>query len=525
MRFPISKTIIDINTGAVIVGAVGTVRLAGTATAATIYAASSGGSAIASSQVTSNSRGEVEFWVDTVDYSTSSLFDIYVTATNYNPFTIDNLSVNMTKTPITYVENYLPAGYVTDGSVDYTTQIQSAITAGKEIVLPAGTFIISTTLNLRGYRHLRGMGRANTVLKADATNLTGFIIKCDESSTSDWFPYSRVSDLSLDGNSSTNCLGGIYAEFITRWEFERIEMYGFYKTTAIGLQLDHAYQVAIRDCYIRMGSTGAGKKGTACFQVGASTADAIHTTHITIDNCLAQYSGTGFFLSALGAVGDEFTIRQCASGNHDYGIRVQDNYRSVRIENTLIENTSINGIRITTATTLNIKGVTLEAIRLYENTIGVYTDQVEDLRIHQLQFKGDDAGGHTMFSLNNAQRITFGPYTNEGTAYDTVIAGGSIDPRVTNLAQNDVTPTVAVGGNRHTFITQNTNPTTITSFTNGVSGQEITIIFNDANTTIDFTGTTLKGNAGADFTGAAGDVMTGVYNGTNWYFQVHDNTP
>ena len=35
----------------------------------------------------------------------------------------------------------------------------------------------------------------------------------------------------------------------------------------------------------------------------------------------------------------------------------------------------------------------------------------------------------------------------------------------------------------------------------------------------------LKGNAGADFVGAAGDVMTGVFDGTNWYFNVQDNTP
>ena len=40
--------------------------------------------------------------------------------------------------------------------------------------------------------------------------------------------------------------------------------------------------------------------------------------------------------------------------------------------------------------------------------------------------------------------------------------------------------------------------------------------------TVDFTGTTLKGNAGADWVPVAGDALVGVYNGTNWYCQIID---
>ena len=93
------------------------------------------------------------------------------------------------------------------------------------------------------------------------------------------------------------------------------------------------------------------------------------------------------------------------------------------------------------------------------------------------------------------------------------------------LVLNDSTPTVSLGGRRHVFKTQSTFATTITALDDGVAGQEITVIFNDANTTIDFTGTNLKGNGGVDFAGAPGDVMTGVFDGIDWHFQVHDNTP
>jgi len=421
------------------------------------------------------------------------------------------------------LREFLPVGFVTNGSVDYSTEIQACITAGKRIFIPAGIWLCEN-LNVRGYRNIRGAGRANTILKIPVSS-TNWLINSSDGASGGWLPYSSITDLSIDGNNSTTALGGIYAEFITQWLFERVTMYGFYNSAAVGLWLNHAYQMAIRDCYIRMGSAGAGKKGEACFKLGATTADPVHTTHITYDNCLAQYSGTGFLLAAMGNRGDQFTIRQCAAGNHDYGIRVQDFYRSVRIENTLIENTSVNGVRVTTATPYNIHNIRLEDLTMYENTVAVYTDQVDGLSMDKLRFAGDDAGGHTAFCIVNTKRVELGTYNVEDTAYDTIVAASTIDPRMPNLDLDDATPSVAVGGKRQSFKTQSVNPTTITAFDDGVAGQEITILFVDSNTTIDFTGTNLNGNGGADFVGAIGDVMTGVFDGTDWYFQVHDNTP
>lgn len=430
---------------------------------------------------------------------------------------------NITGAPELDLREFLPAGFVTDGSVDYSSEIQACISAGKRIFIPAGTWLCEN-LNVRGYRNIRGAGRGNTVLKIPASS-TSWLINSSDGATGAWLPYSSISDLTIDGSSSTTALGGIYAEFITQWNFERITMYGFFNPAAVGLKLDHVYQTAIRDCNIRMGSAGAGKKGVACFQIGASTADPVHTTHITFDSCLAQYSGTGFFLSACGNRGGNMTIRTCAAGNHDYGIRIQDFYREVLVENSLIENTSVNGVRITTATACNIHNVRLEELTMYENTTAVFANNVDGLGMDKLRLVGDDAGGHTAFYITDVKRLELGTYNVEDTAYGTIVAAGSIDPRMPNLTLNDATPSVAVGGRRQSFKTQSVNPTTITAFDDGAVGQEITVIFNDANTTVDFTGTTLKGNGGVDFTGAVGDVMTGVFDGTNWYFQVHDNTP
>ncbi len=92
---------------------------------------------------------------------------------------------------------------------------------------------------------------------------------------------------------------------------------------------------------------------------------------------------------------------------------------------------------------------------------------------------------------------------------------------INTITDADATPSVKGGT---VFVTANTAPTTITDFDDGVIGQQITVIIGDANTTIDFTGTNLKGNVGVDWTPTANDHMTCIYDGTSWYCDISDNT-
>ena len=71
-------------------------------------------------------------------------------------------------------------------------------------------------------------------------------------------------------------------------------------------------------------------------------------------------------------------------------------------------------------------------------------------------------------------------------------------------ADGDTTPTVA---NAATLTTANTGATTITNLDDMVKGQEVLLIANDINTTIDFTGSSLKGNGGVDLALASGDAV------------------
>lgn len=96
------------------------------------------------------------------------------------------------------------------------------------------------------------------------------------------------------------------------------------------------------------------------------------------------------------------------------------------------------------------------------------------------------------------------------------------DYGVGTLTADSATP--AVSSRKKIFKTANVNPTTITALTGGFTGQRIVVIINDAVTTIDFSGTTLKGNAGVDWSPGSGDWMECIFDGTNWYCSVHDTT-
>lgn len=94
------------------------------------------------------------------------------------------------------------------------------------------------------------------------------------------------------------------------------------------------------------------------------------------------------------------------------------------------------------------------------------------------------------------------------------------EPLIQSFTSGDTTPSVA---GHDLYKTANSGATTISDFDDGRVGQRITVIIDDANTTIDFTSSGLKGNESADWSPADGDHMTCVYDGTHWLCNVSDN--
>ncbi len=70
------------------------------------------------------------------------------------------------KGPWVDIRAYLPAGYVTDGSIDYYTQIQAAFTAGagKHVHIPYGTYKTSAHIDVASGTLVTGMGRGSKII-------------------------------------------------------------------------------------------------------------------------------------------------------------------------------------------------------------------------------------------------------------------------------------------------------------------------------------------------------------------------
>ena len=108
--------------------------------------------------------------------------------------------------------------------------------------------------------------------------------------------------------------------------------------------------------------------------------------------------------------------------------------------------------------------------------------------------------------------IEYGEPTRQIRIIADEVVSGEVPATFTD---GDTSPSVGVPNKL--FKTANTAATTISTFDDGYVGQEITIAFTDANTTIDFTASSLKGNAGVDWTPAANDCMRCIYDGTDWF--------
>lgn len=115
--------------------------------------------------------------------------------------------------------------------------------------------------------------------------------------------------------------------------------------------------------------------------------------------------------------------------------------------------------------------------------------------------------------------IEFDTWIQMFTEYIRIMFKGKLS-EVIEFTDADATPDV---GNGNFFKTANTGATTITMFDGGTNGQIINVLIGDANTTIDFTGTNLKGNGGIGWAPNANDHMVCVYDGTNWLCDTSNN--
>lgn len=266
----------------------------------------------------------------------------------------------------------------------------------------------------------------------------------------------------------------------------------------------------------------------------------VNISNVSMMNCIRSGSGTdycGLILSGCDNVKiDGLNLRNDTGHESDYGW-ILTNCTNVNIYGFYIEGTNSHAIYMTGT---NI-GVSIRDGRITKTGVSDNSKASILLCATLMQISGLYMGSSSSYSdyaLDPSSLPDPCWFVFEKCSVDaypsgiwdvSAIPSNSVDRTVVRdlelggglktFTANDATPSVALGGDF--YQTNNSSSTTITMLDNGYVGQEVHILINDANTTVDFTGTNLKGNNGADWTPASGDWMVCKFNGTNWYCEVH----
>lgn len=328
----------------------------------------------------------------------------------------------------------------------------------------------------------------------------------------------------IDNDSYDNVGSGIAMGADDPGQYEKaiIALNRCHGNTFHGIQSDastdsdytHLLLIALNQCYENDGSGIYGLRNR----------DSVYAVNMCWNNN-ADASGTGSGIQldlnkrVIAAMNMCFDTRSGAARTQSSGLRAVAQTNALDVEDLSVvlnhcNNNLTTGIDLQNSGSGTIAG--LLAACNYTNDNGTNGLQVVDSaagNITEVTVVGNHASGNGTSDLRvdppdaviEANRFSLSP---AGTMRLTFTSG-------------DTTPSVK---GRRFFRTNNGSATTITFFDDGVSGQEIVIQILDANTTIDFTGTNLLGNAGADWSPANGDWMTCVFDGSKWYCDVVDVT-
>jgi len=455
---------------------------------------------------------------------------------------------------------------------DSTAAITAALATGKNVFLPLGYYKWTggVTMNKVG-QQLIGSGTTDAtgtsvagtcLVKASGTGACLTLTQTDN----------RVDGITFDGNSLAG--NQLYVHGTKYSEFSNLGFIGQGGTDYAVLVDATANLNSYRNLSFADGCYGDLKVDGALYQDFYSLRGGSVTSNTAIDlGASTQTSGINFYGTYMegkilcsgnassirfnGLQQEAVTATQCfqVAGSEDVSITDWRMTRGASTSNiididTAAINVRIKGWHVRDTASLAAQGqlgidggcfqISIEDVDVYSNnafTWGMTSTVSSSISMKNVNSRSGGAGTVTIkgtyVTLENsnfavafsagADQLTLtnvsGAITRtNATALACVNCSGDTSP-VTTLTANSTTPSVAMAarGVVTMFKTANSAPTTVSSFTNATTGMTIQVNVNDANTTIDFSGTTLKGNAGSDWSPALNDSMQCTYDGTNWY--------
>lgn len=446
-----------------------------------------------------------------------------------------------------------------DDTTDDIIAIQSAINAFGTYPFPgrvnlgSGNFKVSTAISLKSYVYLVGAGPYNTEIKAYDLGASYNLIEVGTPNqyvtrVDSW----GIENLSINGRGSLaagiilthahyagvfdnvdirNCTYGLDTDYSYSNHF------GYIKSTnntshnvrirnqSNGLSIDHLYAASTTASIYNVEITG-GAQDVIIHALGIE--GNAGTAMLYIHNVVGTVI-TGLYLESTATLSGSQLVQIGGDNEDTRNISIIGG-----IINNYLTNSAKNVINIGATGTGNTSTIKFEGIYSTASeaawagvhaNIGTGSQAVNNVTIENCTLTGTASipiklGIHASYirDINNTY-----PYGTEdissGTYYQ--FYRNIVSQSISIFTVNSASPSVSAG---NLFRTANTAPTTINDITAVRIGQKFIVLIQDAFTTIDFTGTPLKGNGGVDWSPSNGDWMECIFDGTNIYCSVHDTT-
>jgi len=415
------------------------------------------------------------------------------------------------------VSEFFPGWWGTFNATTFQAACNAAESAGGgSIKLRQGTFDFSTEIEIPLLVGIQGAGKGATTLNYTGSGIALSMDRSDESGDG-WL--NKLSDFKLMGNDTGTV--GIYMEGTRHSIIENVDIRDF--TTAgvemvpctspsVQTNLNTLRNVNIYGCGYALkleNLTYCNFENIFCYDSGNAYGSLYIDggAGLVFQKCIFQTKGVHLYYSGSYAL-EYVSFLGCQwTDITETNLLIDHNVRDVDILGGSIVAPSVSP----PATGVEING---DFVVLKPNAIrGVW-------------------GTQSVLLGANADYCTVGPFdatvpiTDNG---DTNIIHQVATYGVYGIPQHewqyfsDLDETPSVKG-KFFFKVSYSQAKTITMLDDGVNGQSVKIIMVTGNITWDFTGTNMKGNSGADWSPTAGDWMEGIFDGTNWYFSVHDCT-
>jgi len=478
MRYIYQGHTVDGN-GNVIASATISIFLNGTSTAASVYVASAGGSAVNS--VTSNStNGSFSFYVSDVDYDHTQKFKVTMTKNNYTTQTYDDIKIfpaDDTEVLLSNVSgkalsDLFDSGYdvpikpsdiqtkgpeldirafgATTALSDCSTAINNAISAlpsgGGVIYIPQGWYKIANTITVNKAVVFKGQGHGNqSAIITDDHTFTMFNITSDTvefhdlSISSSAFSGSAYYAISCPSNNNLYLrnvsINGVYHAINvggTKWVLDTVRITNIKPTSGICVLVAGAGGSEIRNLYAE--NAGGSEFGHAIYVVACDSLQIVDSNLQKGVRCLyvAPTSGTVASINVVNTFFDTSTNNVVEFNPTGSGI-----VRRIRFSSCWFSS-SLRGMVIDGDT----KGVIIEGSEFLGNSdAGLYVDPSGDAELTVIGNSFAGNGQQAIAILANVNKFNLignhcGPYggfgandkgivVNTGTSNNYVIVGNN----------------------------------------------------------------------------------------------------